>query len=224
MSKIFVTTFQDSPVNAETSSLTKQESFPTFYPIKPKSSQLNHTGTEIIGGIKRQGNTSGVLAICTEDGYFAILDNSVHCNKHTAKTRSQHQWLAMSKVDVTRNGDEEVILCASNGVTYVIDKLRDIVSFEFSENVAAFCAGNYATDTNASTPCFCYVTFSGRIFLYYDVHIDTMKVKCVHEALINKIQQKPELKYLLDALRLPNGEIDHNKVQNLVKSLWSEKT
>ncbi|XP_065652250.1 KICSTOR complex protein ITFG2 isoform X2 [Hydra vulgaris] len=213
----------DSPVIMESCSLTKQESYPTFYPIRPKSTQLNHTGTEVIGGIKRQGNTSGVLAICTEDGYFAILDNSVQSNKHTVKRRSQHQWLTMSKLDVTRNGDEEVILCATSGVTYVIDKFRDIVCFEFSENVAAFCAGSYATDVNISKPCFCYVTLSGRIFLYYDVLVDTMKVKCVHEALINKIQQKPELAYLLDSLKLPNGEIDHNKVQNLVKNLWSEK-
>ena len=110
----------------------------------------------------------------------------------------------------------EIVLCDLNGMTYIIDKERNIVSYNFNENVAAFCAGYYG-NKGRSTPCLCYVTLSGKIHLYYDVWIDAIKVRCVHAALIEKIKRKPELHYLLELLRGESGEVDHEKLQSLVK-------
>jgi hypothetical protein len=123
----------------------------------------------------------------------------------------------MSKVDVTGDGDDEVVLCDLNGMTYIIDKERNVVSYNFNENVAAFCAGYYGTNGKRS-PCLCYVTLSGKIHLYYDVWIDAIKVRCVHAALIEKINAKPELHYILDLFKEDAGEIDHEKLQNFVKN------
>lgn len=124
----------------------------------------------------------------------------------------------MSKLDVTNDGNDEIVLCSMDGMTYIIDKERDIVGYNFNEHVAAFCAGYYGTN-GVDSPCFCYVTLSGKLFLYYDVWIETMKVKCVHTALIKKIKQRPELHYLLDLFKLPNGDVDHEKLQNLLKNI-----
>lgn len=47
-------------------------------------------------------------------------------------------------VRVQGDGREEVVACAWDGQTYIIDHNRTVVRFQFDENVNAFCAG----DTN----------------------------------------------------------------------------
>lgn len=49
-------------------------------------------------------------------------------------------------VCVQGDGREEVVACAWDGQTYIIDHNRTVVRFQFDENVNAFCAG----DTNVS--------------------------------------------------------------------------
>ena len=39
------------------------------------------------------------------------------------------------------DGREEVVACAWDGQTYIIDHNRTVVRFQFDENVNAFCAG-----------------------------------------------------------------------------------
>jgi len=200
------------------------ENYPSFYPINQKSSRSSsHTDTQIIGGIKRNGKETGVLGLCTQDGHFMVLDNSMSCSLNPLKNISNHRWFGMSKIDATNNGNDEIVLCSMNGMTYIIDKERDIVSFNFNENVASFCAGNYGISETKSSPTLCYVTLSGRIYIYYNVWISAMKVKCVHGALIDKIQEREDLHYILEMFKLPNGEIDHQKIQGLVKNIWSEQ-
>jgi len=160
---------------------------------------------------------TGVLGLCTRDGSFIILENTDSSSRNPVKNSSKNFWFAMSKVDVTGDGDDEVVLCDLNGMTYIIDKERNVVSYNFNENVAAFCAGYYGTNGKRS-PCLCYVTLSGKIHLYYDVWIDAIKVRCVHAALIEKINAKPELHYILDLFKEDAGEIDHEKLQNFVKN------
>lgn len=50
-------------------------------------------------------------------------------------------------VCVQGDGREEVVACAWDGQTYIIDHNRTVVRFQFDENVNAFCAG----DTNMKT-------------------------------------------------------------------------
>eukprot|EP00111_Clytia_hemisphaerica_P006848 TCONS_00019798-protein len=208
-----------TPTSVEAPSPSNQDSYPIFYPITAygnRSFQQQHINTEIIGGIRRQKGATGVIGLATHDGYFIILDNTYFSGQNPVKNSSKNNWFAMSKVDVTNDGDDEIVLCDLNGMTYIIDKERNIVSYNFNENVAAFCAGYYG-NKGRSTPCLCYVTLSGKIHLYYDVWIDAIKVRCVHAALIEKIKRKPELHYLLELLRGESGEVDHEKLQSLVK-------
>lgn len=39
------------------------------------------------------------------------------------------------------NGHEEVVACAWDGQTYIIDHNRTVVRFQVDENIRAFCAG-----------------------------------------------------------------------------------
>lgn len=49
----------------------------------------------------------------------------------------------MARMCVCSQGDgrEEVVACAWDGQTYIIDHNRTVVRFQFDENVNAFCAG-----------------------------------------------------------------------------------
>lgn len=40
------------------------------------------------------------------------------------------------------NGHEEVVACAWDGQTYIIDHNRTVVRFQVDENIRAFCAGD----------------------------------------------------------------------------------
>ena len=195
-------------------------------PLQPKHSRSCYTSTEIIGGIRREGVSRGVIGICSLDGNYMILeDTSLVTLQKKEWVPSEHRWFSMAKFDVTNDGDDEIILCSMNGMTYMIDKIGNIVSYNFNENVAAFCAGPYGPleANNVSANCLCYVTLSGKIHVYYNVWISAMKVKCVHGAIIEKLKQSDDLKHILDGLKLPTGEIDHKKIQMLVKNTWSEK-
>ncbi len=44
-------------------------------------------------------------------------------------------------VFIQGDGREEVVACAWDGQTYIIDHARMVVRFQFDENVNAFCAG-----------------------------------------------------------------------------------
>lgn len=190
------------------------------------SRNYNYTSTEVIGAVKRGGVFGGVIGICTNDGNFMILEDT--SNGLTPKQeweQAEHRWFSMAKFDVTNDGDDEIVVCSMNGMTYMIDKIRNIVSYNFNENVSAFIAGPYGPlePNNVSNNCLCYVTLNGKIHVYYNVWISAMKVKCVHGAIIEKLKQSDDLKHILDGLKLPTGEIDHKKIQMLVKNTWSEK-
>ena len=39
------------------------------------------------------------------------------------------------------SGDDEIVACAWDGMTYVVDQKHNVVRYQFEENVSAFCAG-----------------------------------------------------------------------------------
>lgn len=216
----------DTPISIDSPRLSqwaRQDSFQTFYPIPTPKSRSSNINTEILGGIRRQDRTSGVMALCTHTGAYMILDNSSSvAGEAPKKQKSDHRWFTMSRFDVTQDGNDEIVLCSMDGMTYMIDRDREILSYNFKDNVSAFIAGYYCVD-GVSNPCLVYVTLSGKIFVFHKVHAEAMKVQCVHGALIDKLKTNPKYEHILNALRLPNGEIDHLKIQRLVTQVWSAK-
>ena len=46
-----------------------------------------------------------------------------------------HQLFAMAKLDVLGDSREEVIVCAWDGQTYILDHDRNVVRYHFHKNV-----------------------------------------------------------------------------------------
>jgi hypothetical protein len=91
-------------------------------------------------------------------------------------------------------------VCAWDGLTYIVDRYRNVVRYQFEENVAAFCAGHYCMSVDAQdVPCLVYATFSGRIYLYYNVTLPGITVSSLSSAIEGELEKLPWLKEKLDS-------------------------
>uniref|UniRef100_UPI00358DFC0F KICSTOR complex protein ITFG2 isoform X4 n=1 Tax=Myxine glutinosa TaxID=7769 RepID=UPI00358DFC0F len=94
-----------------------------------------------------------------------------------------NQMFAMGKVDITCDGSEEVVACAWDGQTYIIDRQGNVVRFQFDDNVCAFSAGLYAYKGNVNSPCLVFATLSQRLFVYWNVQLKHMESTNLFETL-----------------------------------------
>ncbi|XP_040517298.1 KICSTOR complex protein ITFG2 isoform X7 [Gallus gallus] len=126
-----------------------------------------------------------------------------------------HQLFALEKLDVTGNGHEEVIACAWDGQTYIIDHNRTVARFQADENVSAFCAGLYACKQGSNSPCLVYVSFSQKIYIYWDVQLERME----STNLLKILESDPEFGSLLQELGVEKS--DASSIQDLIyKTLY----
>ena len=124
-------------------------------------------------------------------------------------------------MDIDDRGNDAIALCSWEGMTYVLDKNLELINYNFGENICGFSAGQYAMDSQHNAPCFCYVTFSNRIVLFYDVSCIGQKSASVCDALIEKLKARPEFDHVLRSLMGKDGKVDRIQLKELVKSKLS---
>ncbi|KOC68119.1 Integrin-alpha FG-GAP repeat-containing protein 2 [Habropoda laboriosa] len=112
-------------------------------------------------------------ALATLDGTIMLVKDEVIL----WSMQVDHQIFALCRLDVTGDGSDEIVACAWDGQTYILDQQRNSVRFQFEEPVRAFCTGNYNVTPGISTPCLVYNSFNNKIFLYYDVTLPSMVTK-----------------------------------------------
>ncbi|XP_053718607.1 KICSTOR complex protein ITFG2 isoform X2 [Synchiropus splendidus] len=138
--------------------------------------QNKNVSTHLIGSIskgsKEESAICGLFALCTLDGTMKLMDSS---EQLLWSMQVDHQLFALQKLDVTRDGREEVVACAWDGQTYIIDHNRTVVRFQFDENVNAFCAGQYTCKDGKNSPCLVYVSFNHKIYIYWKVELERME-------------------------------------------------
>lgn len=89
-----------------------------------------------------------------------------------------HQVFALTKLDVTQNGADDIVACAWDGQTYILDQNKNVVRFQLDEAVQAFESGYYTLNADDSpVTCLVYVTFKNRVLLYYDIPLKEMVLK-----------------------------------------------
>ncbi|KAG9490780.1 KICSTOR complex protein ITFG2 [Eleutherodactylus coqui] len=135
-----------------------------------------NVSTHLMGNIKQGpgvGNREpGLFALCTLDGTLKLMQGS---DRLLWSVQVDHQLFALEKLDVTGNGQEEVVACAWDGQTYIIDHNRTVLRFQVDENVSAFCAGLYACRGNQNSPCLVYVGFSQKIYVYWSITLERIE-------------------------------------------------
>uniref|UniRef100_A0A452J460 Uncharacterized protein n=1 Tax=Gopherus agassizii TaxID=38772 RepID=A0A452J460_9SAUR len=175
-----------------------------------------NVSTHLIGSIGR-GCTkvdagSGLFALCTLDGTLKLMEGA---DKLLWSVQVDHQLFALEKLDVTGNGHEEVIACAWDGQTYIIDHNRTVARFQVDENVSAFCAGLYACKGGHNSPCLVYVSFNQKIYIYWDVQLERME----STNLLKILETNPEYRDLLQQLGVDGDDV--SAVKDLIhKTLY----
>ncbi|OAD59040.1 Integrin-alpha FG-GAP repeat-containing protein 2 [Eufriesea mexicana] len=112
-------------------------------------------------------------ALATLDGTIMLVKDEVIL----WSMQVDHQIFALCRLDVTGDGSDEIVACAWDGQTYILDQQRNSVRFQFEEPVRAFCTGDYNVTPGFPTPCLVYNSFNNKIFLYYDVILPSMVTK-----------------------------------------------
>ncbi|XP_032205016.1 KICSTOR complex protein ITFG2 isoform X2 [Mustela erminea] len=182
-----------------------------------------NVSTHLVGNIKR-GHTaeragSGLFALCTLDGTLKLMEEA---DKLLWSVQVDHQLFALEKLDVTEtgntvapvgcvatdarskgNGHEEVVACAWDGQTYIIDHNRTVVRFQVDENIRAFCAGLYACKEGRNSPCLVYVTFNQKIYVYWEVQLERME----STNLLKLLEAEPEFQNLLQELGVDPDDV-----------------
>ncbi|KAK0093936.1 hypothetical protein PV326_012298 [Microctonus aethiopoides] len=125
-------------------------------------------------------------ALATLDGTIMLVKDEIIL----WAMQVDHQIFALSSLDVTDNGADEIIACAWDGHTYILDQQRRSVRFQFEEPVRSFCTGKYSLIPGTSTPSLVYATFNNKIFLYYDVILPSLTIKQFEPNDIMTLKQK----------------------------------
>ncbi|XP_017754038.1 PREDICTED: integrin-alpha FG-GAP repeat-containing protein 2-like isoform X2 [Eufriesea mexicana] len=135
--------------------------------------------------LKRKGKTETEASVRTNSLQgkpyaLATLDGTIMLVKDEVilwSMQVDHQIFALCRLDVTGDGSDEIVACAWDGQTYILDQQRNSVRFQFEEPVRAFCTGDYNVTPGFPTPCLVYNSFNNKIFLYYDVILPSMVTK-----------------------------------------------
>ncbi len=134
---------------------------------------------------------------------------------------TEYKWFAVDQLDISMDGNDAIVLCSWDGMTYVIDKDFETVSYSFGDNICGFRAGMYAIDAGVNVPCFSYVTFLNRLVLFYDVRGIYLRSNNLYETLIKKLQSSDKYGTVLKSLKDETGNIDFNRLRLFVKSTLS---
>nr|XP_050040935.1 KICSTOR complex protein ITFG2-like isoform X2 [Dermacentor andersoni]XP_054930483.1 KICSTOR complex protein ITFG2-like isoform X2 [Dermacentor andersoni]XP_054930484.1 KICSTOR complex protein ITFG2-like isoform X2 [Dermacentor andersoni] len=125
----------------------------------------------IRGTTRAKEPVNSLMALATLDGTLMLVDDG---DNILWSLQVDHQLFALTKMDVVGDGREEVIACAWDGQTYIVNEERQAVRFQFDEAVCTFTAGNLTLSPGEALPSLVYATFNNRIVVYYNITFTNM--------------------------------------------------
>ncbi|XP_057323821.1 KICSTOR complex protein ITFG2-like [Microplitis mediator] len=157
------------------SSRPKKSILPTYDDFSHIKHSNETTRVDVDASVKLNDQVinSKPYALATLDGTIMLVKDEIIL----WAMQVDHLIFALSRLDVTGDGSDKIVVCAWDGHTYFLDQECNTVRFQIEEPVRAFCAGNYSLSAGTSTPSLVYATFTNKIFLYYDVVLPSMLAK-----------------------------------------------
>lgn len=77
-----------------------------------------------------------------------------------------HQVFALTKLDITGDGCDEIVACCWDGQTYILDQKKNSVRFHLEEPVRAFHSGWYTLDAaKGPVTAMIYVTCKNTVLI-----------------------------------------------------------
>jgi hypothetical protein len=89
-------------------------------------------------------------------------NNNIICLSRSIQV--DHQLFALTKLDMTGDGRDEIVACSWDGQTYILDQEKCSVRFQLEESVVSFCSGYYTLQPGQPpVPCLVYTTFTNKV-------------------------------------------------------------
>ncbi|XP_075240318.1 KICSTOR complex protein ITFG2-like isoform X2 [Convolutriloba macropyga] len=117
-------------------------------------------------------------------------------------------FIRLYPIECSGEGREEIVVCARNGMTYIIDHSKNVVKFPFQQDVLAFVAGDFSIRPNCKAPCLVYVTFHNKIMLYYDIKLPRLD----STSLIEMMLKDKEVVNALTKLGIQDNALEQKKL------------
>ncbi|GFQ83518.1 KICSTOR complex protein ITFG2 [Trichonephila clavata] len=200
----------DDDEDPDNNSVGSKLTTPVHHPLA--SSRMRNPGisSEILGNL--HGSLHGkpcdsLIAVATLDGTIMLVNG----DETLWSFQVDHQLFAITKMDLTGDGDEDIIACAWDGQTYMVNQRKQSVRFQFEESVSAFTSGKYSVTPGSSVPVLIYATFSDRVYLYYDIMLPSFPIHSFFE----KMEQNPMASELLT--QFPIDKENKRDLANLYK-------
>ena len=150
-----------SPPSPEEESIVESASTASqSLPVRPRSKPVAPCEEPTLTAISTQAGTL-TLACGSEVLWEVSLGQQLFC---------------LARLDATGDGLDELVACAWNGATFFCDAARNVVLYQFEEEVCAFTGGIYATAPGENVATLVYLTFSGRLCLYHHVRLGGLGV------------------------------------------------
>lgn len=135
-----------------------------------------NVSTEILGDIETgcKDDKGSPFAVATLDGTLMLVH---HDDEILWSYQVDHQLFAVTKLDITGDGHDEIVVCSWDGQTYILDLEKHSVRFQLEETVSGFCSGKYSMEPSSGKPAIpvlVYATFNNKIYIYYDIHLPGM--------------------------------------------------
>ncbi|KAJ8982298.1 hypothetical protein NQ317_001158 [Molorchus minor] len=194
---VYQTGFESSAQSSSNDSQSENISSAVDYQFLGISRMRNQNiSTEILGDLKspnedsteKSKSTSSIeksetsrstssgrpYAVATLDGTIMLVQDEIILWAIAV----DHQVFALTKLDVTGNGSDDIVVCSWDGQTYILDQEKNSVRFHLEEPVQAFTSGYYNLNPNEpAVTCLVYVTFKNTIILYYDIPLKDLICK-----------------------------------------------
>jgi len=89
--------------------------------------------------------------------------------------------ISVSKLDVLKDGNEELVVCTDNGLTYIIstNPNQDIIKYHHRRGIRFLTAGRFG-----ATPCFVYLTCKNHVQVFRNVQLPWLSSKGILEVCV----------------------------------------
>lgn len=123
-----------------------------------------------VGRLRRKGMPSGLSAISSLNGWLKLSEPK----RSLWEVQVDHELFSVYSMDVTGDGSDEIVACAWDGMTYIVDQQQNMAKFQLEESVVSFCAGMYSFTSGHPSPSLVYVNTMNEIVIYHSIEIPSI--------------------------------------------------
>jgi len=160
----------------------------TYIPRHPPLIQGNLSATRVFGCISQKCRLSAKFF---EDDASGPIMTSFMSRDDSQLTLSPYksasdvvlddaEVVGYSKLDVLKDGNEEVVICSANGLTHILasNPNQEIIRYHHQKGIRFFTCGIVGT-----RPCFVYITSWNTVEIFSNVQLPYFNKRCILEAI-----------------------------------------